>query len=632
MCRIAFLPFLLLVSVLFPLRLAAQVILSDEALPQLRIRERPQLQLRNGLPDTLMISENAPFFDDFSQGGMVPDSQWWFLPPTLAASHPTLSRNLSIAPPTLGVATFDGLRPTNQPYESSTLTTGPADELFSHLIDLSGYSLPDNLMLSFALQPQGHGDAPEATDSFEVYFRTPLPPPDDFRRVFVVAGSGNQPFRQYTVELNDPIFFHSDFQLRFRSLGARFGALDHWHLDYVYLAPGRTAADTVFADASPTRLTPSPLRPYSAVPAAYYRSGAASQQTFQVEIGHLFDQTTNAELQVDLLDPVGNNSLTVPPFSQSQNLSLTPAAQGSATFSPFADQLITQPGIFEYRAIVAANGDSNPSNDTLRVRMRVDSLIAYDDGEADGAIGLNQPWGFGSEFELGRPDSLTAVWICFVPTVNFNTINQQTTYMEDASFRLAIWKDPHPDSLLLQQIGGSRVTYGEQPNTFIRFPLSSPLAVPSRFWVGVQQTNGLPLGLGLDKTYDNGSLSYRDSNGVWALLDIAGTLMIRPEIAYAGVLADAPGRRAAPLVQLIGNGNPSLELRWEGRNLRRYEAQVFDLQGRLLRRMAWETPLAPLDLMPKVRELPPGLYLWSHQLHWENGEISQQREKWLKQP
>lgn len=78
---------------------------------------------------------------------------------------------MPILPPTIGVATFDGLNQYGLPYNKSQITNyGVADHLTSKPLDLSGLGAADSVYLSFFYQPQGIGDWPNAKDSLQVEF------------------------------------------------------------------------------------------------------------------------------------------------------------------------------------------------------------------------------------------------------------------------------------------------------------------------------------------------------------------------------------------------------------------------------------------------------------------------------
>ena len=226
---------------------AQPVLITDEGWPASRHLMRRSLVQRAAGPDTLGFSVNQPFFDDFSQATLRPDSGRWYAPAD-GLEQPFITRQMPVDPPSLGVATFDGLRGNGRPYVSGAIVSGEADRLLSHCLDLSALQPSDSVMLTFYLQAQGRGERPEASDSFLMYVRTNLPPPNEYRKVFARGGRSQAPFEAVVIPLEDPAYFHAGFQLRFESIGSLNGALDHWHLDYVSLAPQRRRSEAPSPD------------------------------------------------------------------------------------------------------------------------------------------------------------------------------------------------------------------------------------------------------------------------------------------------------------------------------------------------------------------------------------------------
>ena len=103
-----------------------------------------------------------PFFDDFSYDSNTVTSNLWF------QSSVFVNRTYALNPPTIGVATFDGLdafgfaRDFNQFNNSE-----PSDTLLSRQIDLS---LSNSVYLMFYYQAKGIGDSPELQDKLVLEF------------------------------------------------------------------------------------------------------------------------------------------------------------------------------------------------------------------------------------------------------------------------------------------------------------------------------------------------------------------------------------------------------------------------------------------------------------------------------
>jgi len=621
--------FLFLVASIFVLLLPAsaqvqEVLIQDIDYPIVKPNAQPaQVAYRNLIPDTLSFSVNEPFIDDFTTAGGSPDSNLWYCPNN---KYPLLTKHVAIAPPSIGVATFDGIDASNDSYERDLdFPTGEADELISHYIDLSAYSPGDSVMLSFFLQSKGLADAPEVTDSFRVYFRNPL----DFQQVWAIGGNVLPDFQQFIVPLTDASFFHDKFQIRFVSKGSLLGRLDVWHLDYVKLAMNRSVLDSAHNDIALVTSSRSIMSPFTAVPYQQYENGGVFMDTFSVELHNLRNFSIKPNVEVEISDYV-NGGFFPSGFNQLEITQLDSFEREYVSFMPFSDQeLPAFTAGYAFHAGLPGLSDDNPNNDALVDTFRIDSIFAYDDGEPDAGYGLNGSVSFGQRFELTSADSLVAVWMNFVPTVSCNPLTQNCEYMEDVTFRLNVWKDPHPDSIVYQQVAGMKVRYNEDPRAYSRYELLEPVSLPvGQFWVGLQQIEELPIGIGFDRTYNNNEYVYWDSLGHWVTTRLSGTLMIRPEMQNIVYNPFPPPTsienqtNKAANIQLYPNpvegSTLSISLQHE-LPLLTYRGELVDLQGRVVLTVNEQGNIQHTEV-----ELPPslanGVYAWVHRLTYIGGE------------
>lgn len=613
--------------------LSAQVLIQE---PQVRTKPviRPVSISRDEQPDTLVIDASNPFFDDFAYPGPWPDINLWFVNDV---QTPTITRNAAVSPPSYGVATFDGAKQNNEVYASGNISSGTTDRLLSHYLDLSGFSPGNSFMLSFFLQPQGLGEAPEATDSFKVFFRTNITGDDPYEQVLAIGGGSLQSFRQYTIALDKTSYFHEEFQLRFESIGSQNGPLDVWHLDYVFLGPGRSESDTTYQDLAISQVLKQPLAPYSAIPIQHYENLAEPMTTPEVEVHNFRGSNQVARVELSLSDPVGGTPLSGV-FSLQRNINLGPYETSLESFPSFDEQPLNGIGSLDFEAKLINDGDTRPGNNILIERTRIDSLLGYDDEEPDGGFGLNVARGYGIEVELTKPDTLTAVWIHFVPFIHYNGVTGLVTYLKDQPFRLAVWDDSHPDSLLVQQSAGMRVRYGPRIFTYQRYELASPTAVPTRFWVGVQQTDGKALGVGFDQTYNRQTLTYYDSVGTWTQIPLEGALMIRPEFKNersvpASLFEVQSAISSFPTIfPNPAKSGQHLMLKWpDGPAQGPYIGVLRDMQGRVVLEFQQRFPAPSQISLSLPASLPPGLYLWQHQ--WagnDKGPASRIEKLWIR--
>ena len=136
--------------------LSAQEVLSDlHFIPNLLNKEANIKQNKSAL--------TLPFIDDFSySASQAANNLWRFSSVHINQSYP-------INPPTIGVATFDGLNIDGLAYSIGTSNSqGEADTLLSQEINLSNINAA---YLLFYYQPQGLGDNPQTEDSLILEFK-----------------------------------------------------------------------------------------------------------------------------------------------------------------------------------------------------------------------------------------------------------------------------------------------------------------------------------------------------------------------------------------------------------------------------------------------------------------------------
>lgn len=565
----------------------------------------------NGTPNTLTISTLNPFYDDFSNLYESVDTAKWYL--SGDNRQPLIYRRGAINPPTMGVVTFDGLNAQHNFYNTS-LASGWGDELVSHYFDLSGYTPADSIILSFYLEPQGKGEAPEPIDVFRVEFADNQ---GNWVNVAEFAGNGSTPitgFTQHMLPLDNPFYFHSQFQVRFRTKGSLNGHIDIWHLDYVYLGVGRSVLDSAVNDVAIVDIDSSIFKPYTAL--AYQQFvGQSLMQPFEIQLSNLRNTSATLGLTAKITDPVGNNLFSSGNLQSTVSV-VNPLSDFAQGFNAFSDQtLVPYTGSYYLSVNLPPDLDPLVKNNFFTESFRVDSLIAYDDGEPEGSYGIaNEPRGFGQKYTFNSPDSLMAVWINFAPRINYNPVTGQSINMEDYLFRLVVWNKPHPDSILYQQVANMKVHYGDSVRQFFRYALSRPLSLSGDVWIGIQQQDIWAIGVGFDTNRDNHALIYWDSLSNWVPSRIPGTLMIRPEmqnIQYHPLVAGI----ASPQGQSLGahiSPNPThqnIEISLP-EHLRTYAIEIMDLQGKSVWKHTVYAPAATLNLTLPV--LPEGMYIVRH--------------------
>ncbi len=576
-------------------------IFSDTHLPQPEVSILSSSRI-TATPLTLPFSINEPFFDDFSRSNQFPDTAKWFNDG--GKLMPLKYRYGAKENPTEGVLTFDGLNNEGDPY-SIVLATGWSDVLESHYIDLSQMQISDNIILSFYLQPQGYGDAPESTDSFYVELRKN---DGNWQKVYGVGGSPNTAFQKIMSVIDNPAFFHAEFQIRFRRKGNLNSHIDLWHLDYVFMGANRDFNDLTHNDVALVGLSNPVIAPFTAIPYQQF-NGASIMQPFTVTVNNLKGVMSSLSIQATLTDPIGGNV-----FSGGNQQVITPTINPSeyytGGYSGFSNQSIVPLNASYLLSVnLPPDADNVVANNRITELCRIDSIFAYDDGESEGSYGITDVRGFGQQYTITSPDYLTAVWISFMPRVHFSAVTQQSTYMDQHPFRLTIWNKAHSDSILYQQ-SNTVIKYADSVDGFIRYPLYQPIPVSGDIWVGIEQTDSKPVGVGLDMNYDNHTKMYWDSAGYWVQSQIKGTLMIRPELQNVQYHPLTSIPQEYPLTSYHVYPNPATgnTLTVSGLNSSTsWDYTLTDLQGRVLTSGTSIPNSEKIEV--SIENISPGYYL-----------------------
>ena len=115
-----------------------------------------------------------PFFDDFSQSNLYPDSTKW------TDNNVLVNDGFPLCPPNRNVVTFDVLDANGRVYDYAISNAFVAEYFTSARIRLDSIMEPepkalspaDSVYFSFYYQPQGHGNPPEPHDSLVLQFGT----------------------------------------------------------------------------------------------------------------------------------------------------------------------------------------------------------------------------------------------------------------------------------------------------------------------------------------------------------------------------------------------------------------------------------------------------------------------------
>ncbi|MFN8288358.1 MAG: hypothetical protein U0V74_16495, partial [Chitinophagales bacterium] len=328
-------------------------------------------------------------------------------------------------PPTIGVATLDGLNEYGRPYNDTMNTTyGTADRLTSLPLNLSGLTEADSIYLSFFYEAGGLGDMPDPEDSLIVEFKDN---DNQWRQLWfangdTAGGSLGNKFRQVLVEvpslLSPLTYYYNAFQFRFRSVGALYGNLDHWHIDYVKLDKNRSATDTAINDVAFVYDFPTILKNFTLMPADQFTGVADLRDSVKLLVHNLKPDANNNPPATNYV--IGAQETYPASVVLSADVIQTFNAEEyhyieidpSITYTP--DAAIVDSLIILSKAYIDPN-DAVASNDSLVQTQNFNTIMAYDDGSAERAYGL---FGLGTkkfayEFTLNQPDTLVGFQVMY---------------------------------------------------------------------------------------------------------------------------------------------------------------------------------------------------------------------------
>jgi hypothetical protein len=502
---------------------------------------------------------SLPFVEDFyyATTNQYPDQNKW------EDSTVYVNTGMGIAPPSIGVATFDGLNKHGYPYNPTlaNLTLSyPADVLTSKPINLKTVGQhtldpqSDHVALSFYYQARGNGDSPEPADSLLVDFYRPNAHPDTaWKQVWFSRGNANSNindtvFKRAFIRIKDTAYFHEGFRFRFRNWASVTGNFDHWHVDYIFLDRNRgdSLADTVRKDISIAYVPTSFLKNYSEMPFQQYQSHEMAQNisvkirnndALRVNMGYQYkvyddqqNEVFNYNGQFQNLNPFLKNSYSPPGYGYS--------SAGPPAPPPVADAFVlpNPPLTINYRIkhFIFLNDNSSDilsENDTIIQHHNFRDFYAFDDGSAEAGYYVNTPLAkIAVKVTTNTPDTLQALRIYFDPAGNVSSISNTATSVHN--FTLNVWSlgpNGGPGTLLMQdsvrQIPQYLQTGFKQiPEYRLRRPF--PMA-PGTYFFGIQQASN-PLVIGFDKNYVRNTSLYYDAGSGWTQSSEKGSIMIHP--------------------------------------------------------------------------------------------------------
>lgn len=470
---------------------------------------------------------SLPFFDDFSRPSLpspqtIENNLRW------QDRSAFVNGTLGVSPFTIGVATLDGLNDRGYPYvfDEETVAPAPCDTLTSLSIDLSSYGPDDNVYLLFHYQNGGLGNAAEEADSLVLEFFTPFNNGVWTQVWSAHGGASMNYFDTVFVAVSEAQYFVPNFKFRFRNFGTPTGAIDQWHLDYIFLNNGLDPNNAIYDEVA-FQYPSNTLLDFglTAMPWTHFLSDPT---TYMAENWRYYQRNSGPDENIATIWTVELEGSPV----HSSVANINPTANGYSEFFRevgmedfvFADEGNVECASFEVCAQFSQT-DAQLSNDTTCFTQHFKNYYAYDDGSAERAYALDYSGAqLAMKFDTPIEDSLLGVYIHWLPF---------ETDASNQSFFLRVWDNEgnQPGS----EIGENFTFYYPDydsiaHNGFIYYALDEPVSVSGPFFIGwIQQTSG-EYSVGNDKNTNQniGRLFYKFPGESWTSSIISGSLMIRP--------------------------------------------------------------------------------------------------------
>ena len=523
-------------------------------------------------------SLELPFWDDFSQNTIYPNSNLW------QNNLVYLNNTLAVNPPSVGVATLDAVNAEGKIYENADYNTlFFADSLTSLPLNLN-YPGNTTVFLSFYYQPQGIGDAPEVNDSLFLEFYAP--DDNEWNEIWSVPGSENTDFKFVIIPINDNKYLKTNFQFRFRNY-ASFGTstypslatnCDFWNIDYVYLNKNRTINDSVFHDIAFTAPLHFLLKNYESVPWKHYKE--TNTQTLMPDINVSLKNNDSIPRLIDslnfTLEDLNGSTENQNRYAGTFTFQKFQQSDLNLTWNPFTfNENNNSSSYFKLTARIVTDSYDSAQNNTVSYIQTFHNYYAYDDGSAEAGYGI-----YGNGTKYGQ------VALKFTPLKQdyLSGVNMYfTRAFEDASqkyFWIYIWKvgnDGMPGDTI-KTIEGIRPEYEDELNKFHKYVFDEPIFIDGDFFIGWTQTSEDKLNIGFDYNTVNNDKVFYNISGAWIPSSEQGTLMIRPIFGnIENSVAEIPENKikiypnpAKNFIHIDFNRNPE----------KTYSAEIYDIQGK----------------------------------------------------
>lgn len=562
-------------------------------------------------------SLSIPFFDDFSTYSLptndpeIPvELQRW------EDDYVKVNCNFAILPPTIGVATFDGLNNTGYPYQFVADAYGPADTLTSLPINLAGLTADDNVYLTFQYQGRGLGNTPDAQDSLLVEFYAPIGGESPWSTVWSIPGEETEGFEKVFIPVDQSIHLQEGFQFRIRNYATLSGNTDHWHVDYVLLNDNIDPENFDYFEVAFAECPNTLLVDYTAMPWTHFQTNPSqfmrpSMSTIQRNLSNSQADNVTSGFKVQYEDQIWDNLndfsiITVQPNSTFETTYAINSSPNDFVYDDTVSDTTATFNVSFYEDPIGILVDEKigvPDNDSLVFQQTFQNYYAYDDGTAESGYFLNTAGGrVAMRYSIAQPDTLLGLFIHFTPFQDDNTAE---------NFLLRVYDNNNgvPGDELVDNFQFQHPYYYEDGyDIFTFYPLDDPILVDGTIYVGFVQDSNAQLNVGLDKNTNANPtrLFYQlGLGGQWLSSQVEGSVMIRP-VFKAGMtdLWNGIEDQIAQDVQVYPNptsNNVSVRLQQYTEGV----VEVRDMQGRLILSEQFANDFLTVDLVG----CPQGMYM-----------------------
>ena len=552
---------------------------------------------------------HLPFIDDFSKYHQVgAEEQYW--EDNFAFVNPTFG----VDPPTIGVATFEGLDYNGYPYDfDNPNASGNTDYLTSCKINLevdedgNPYQLSDSLVLSFYYQPQGKGFAPRVQDSLVLeFYDIDL---DVWVKKWAKPGSALHDFELAVIPIVEFRYLRSEFQFRFRSKGRLSGNMDHWNIDVVWLDKDREIGNIDFPDVGYQYPVNNLLNNYTSIPYKHYKSVAQTQMidTVLAQLRNNNNEAinlSNVKMRnfsegVLVNESAFGNTVNFP-AETSKSFEIPVLGNGNGyVFDPNIDEPFVE---FDNQFVMSSGtNDLVSDNDTILFTQYFENYYAYDDGSAEAGLGFTTAGGqLAIKYQALQADSLIGY------KIYFNPIFDDPVF----PFVMIVWdvdENMPGDEIYVNQTFTEVEYIKEGHDIFAYYFFDSAVYVSGTYFVGLAQTSDISLSIGYDRSTDNTKNMFFKTSFSWQEFPDSdpGSVMIRPvfQSEMDSIIMGISEQQIIPEFAVYPNPT-SDRVMIKNLNYDELEVSLLSIDGKTIlnKRIIHEAEL-------NVSDIPSGMYL-----------------------